>query len=95
MPEQEHHVPGQWVVLSAVANAMDEQNLSTTEAMTMLEEFLSEQPAGPAMRECVQRLKSEADDFQFRLKLGEECLRLMDLDEQLNPVKRGRSQRRL
>ena len=80
MDETEEHVPGLWVVLPAVAEAMDEQGLSMEEALAMLRQFVSEQPPSREMKATVTRLEAAQDEFALRLMLGEECLRLMNLD---------------
>jgi hypothetical protein len=80
MQEQSKHVPGLWIVLPAVASAMDEQGLSKRQALAMLKEFVSEQPASIDMQETVARLKSAKNELALRFMLGEECLRLMELD---------------
>lgn len=81
MDQPEEDVPGLWVVLPTVAEAIDEQGLSKPEALAMLREMVSEQPPSEEMRRTVSRLERAADEFELRLMLGEECMRLMDLDD--------------
>jgi hypothetical protein len=82
MQKQEKHVPGLWVVLPAVASAMDEQGLSKKKALAMLKDFVSEQPPSVEMQRSVARLKAAENELALRFMLGQECLRLMKLDDE-------------
>lgn len=69
------------IILPAVVEMMDEQKLSTSEAMRALRNFIGdgEQPA--EVQEAIARLEKIQDEGELRFELGQECLRALKLFE--------------
>ena len=77
--ESERHMPGLWVVLPAIAEAMDDEGISKAKALVKLRQLVSEQPASREMKKTVTHLEAAKSELALRVMLGEECLRLMKL----------------
>lgn len=73
------------LLLTAIAEMIDEQHLGKDEALAKLRQMLG--PAGDDLkvRAVLRRLEREKDELSFRCRVGEECLRAFKLDRHPRP----------
>lgn len=64
-----------WLFLPAVAEIVDEQDVTVEEAMEHLNEFLGPRPRSPELQEAIKRLESTQDELTFREMLSSEWIR--------------------
>jgi hypothetical protein len=65
------------IILPAVARMMDEQKLSTTEAIEALRRFIGKGPHPSEMEEAIARLEAIDNELDLRFMLGQEALRAL------------------
>jgi hypothetical protein len=75
-----------WLVLPAIAEMIDEQNLSKRQAMSKLKEMLGPAMSDPYVKEALFRLRGINSGCEFRMALGSECLLAMEESRRLPEV---------
>lgn len=59
-----------WLVLPAIAEAVDEQHLGQDDAIERLTEMLGDAASDARVQVTLERLKRASDELAFRLMLG-------------------------